>query len=45
MNPPHSVDLPISSKVLKDGIGIVKFQKGKKYSITGATGFLAKGRV
>ena len=45
MNAPHSVDLPISSKVLKDGIGIVKFVKGKKFSITGAIGFLAKSRV
>ena len=30
---------------LEDGIGIVKFLRGKKFFITGATGFLAKGRV
>ena len=28
---------------LEDGIGIVKFLRGKKFFITGATGFLAKG--
>lgn len=28
---------------LEDGIGIVKFLGGKKFFITGATGFLAKG--
>jgi len=28
---------------LEDGTGIVKFLRGKKFFITGATGFLAKG--
>lgn len=28
---------------LEDGIGIVKFLRGKKFLVTGATGFLAKG--
>lgn len=28
-----------------DGIGIVKFLRGKKFFITGATGFLAKGNL
>lgn len=28
---------------LEDGIGIAKFLRGKKFFITGATGFLAKG--
>lgn len=33
---------PTTSIGLKDGIGIVKFLRGKKFFITGATGFLAK---
>lgn len=34
-----------SSSLLEvdDGIGIVKFLKGKGFLVTGATGFLAKG--
>jgi fatty acyl-CoA reductase len=28
-----------------DGIGIVKFLRGKKFFVTGATGFLAKGII
>jgi len=30
---------------LDDGIGIVKFLRGKKFFVTGATGFLAKGNL
>lgn len=30
---------------LEDGIGIAKFLRGKKFFITGATGFLAKGII
>ncbi|KAK4281778.1 hypothetical protein QN277_013231 [Acacia crassicarpa] len=33
---------PTTSMGLEDGIGIVNFLKGKKFFITGATGFLAK---
>lgn len=38
--------LPHNSLVeIHDGIGIVKFLKGKRFFITGATGFLAKGET
>lgn len=30
---------------LDEGIGIVKFLRGKKFFVTGATGFLAKGNL
>lgn len=40
---PYAESSPITSLGLADGIGIVKFLKGKKFFITGATGFLAKG--
>lgn len=30
---------------LENGVGIVKFLRGKKFFITGATGFLAKGNL
>lgn len=29
---------------VSDGVGIVRFLKGKSYLVTGATGFLAKGK-
>ena len=29
---------------VSDGVGIVRFLKGKSYLVTGATGFLSKGK-
>lgn len=35
---------PLVDHTNEDGIGIVKFIRGKSFLITGATGFLAKGK-